>query len=66
MKIERRCLNCHHFAAGVCECAVPASIVGIRWRTKVKPTDGAHCAAHRMRSSRKVAASHQAQVGESA
>jgi hypothetical protein len=69
MKTEtRKCSNCHYWRdvfrgeRGVCGAKVPTSYVGIYWQRKVS-ADAVGCPAHRMRSSRKVAASHQAQVG---
>jgi hypothetical protein len=68
---QRCCENCFFFrdrmeVTGTCTAPVPASIRFAYMRKTMFDTGGTNCAAHRMRSSRKVAASHQAQVGESA
>jgi hypothetical protein len=71
MKTERKCGNCFFYrnaleVTGECSAPVPASVrfaSFARFRKVMFDTDGTTCPAHRMRSSRKVAASHQAQAG---
>lgn len=62
-KAARCCGNCHYFN-GQSSCTAPVP-VSLRWRVNVGrwsmlPTNGADCAAHRMRSTRKVKVAREA------
>jgi hypothetical protein len=63
-KTQRCCGNCFFFGdrmevTGICAAPVPASIRFAYMRKAMFDTGGTNCEAHRMRSSRKVAASRR-------